>query len=158
MQMSSPSDKTASSYSFYAGTLLICCALLAFEISTVRTINFTIGPSYIFIAISMAMLGLTAAGSLLSLFDLSGFKDRREIVLACLCMVIAAFLVLSDFIGADVKEMLNTELRQAGEAQGLLGIANTLQLKGSLYALRVGALGCAETRVAMPLPKAVAQG
>lgn len=79
-------------------------------------------------------------------------------MLACLCVVIAAFLVLSNFIVADVKEMLNTELRQAGEAKGLLGIANTLLLKGSLYALRVGALGCAETRVAMPLPKAVAQG
>lgn len=54
----------------YLGTFLIAFALLSFELTTVRTINFTVGPSYIFTAIALALLGLSAAGSLVSLIDL----------------------------------------------------------------------------------------
>lgn len=60
------------------GTFLVCLSLLAFEVSTVRTINFAIGPSFIFIAIALAMLGLTAAGSVLSAMNLDAVKVRRE--------------------------------------------------------------------------------
>ncbi len=45
------------------GTFLISFALLSFEITTIRTINFVVGPSYIYSAIALAMLGLSAAGT-----------------------------------------------------------------------------------------------
>ena len=77
----------------YIGTFLICCALLAFEVSSVRTINFAVGPSYIFVAIALAMLGLTAAGSIMSRFDLSKVKFDTGVVLGVLCLCIAALII-----------------------------------------------------------------
>ena len=41
----------------FLGTFLISGALLSFEISAVRTINFIVGPGYIYYAIALAMLG-----------------------------------------------------------------------------------------------------
>ena len=49
--------------SVLCGTFLISFALLSFEITTIRTINFVVGPSYIYSAIALAMLGLSAAGT-----------------------------------------------------------------------------------------------
>ncbi len=140
MRKYSSSEEVSNRFSIISGTFLICFALLAFEVSTVRTINFTIGPSYIFIAISLAMLGLTAAGSLLSLFNLTSIKIRREFVLSGLCVAIAALLVLSHVFIADSKDILNAEIRTAGEAGGLNGIVIALLKNGTLDALRIGLL------------------
>lgn len=132
------SDEITNSFGITLGTFLICCALLAFEVSTVRTINFSIGPSYIFVAISLAMLGLTAAGSLLSLFDLTAIKVKREIVLASLCVAIAVLLVMSNVFVVETKDVLNAEIRRAGEAGGLGNIVLTLLKSGTANALRIG--------------------
>ena len=138
MRKTTDSDWTSNSFGTIIGTFLICCALLAFEVSTVRTINFSIGPSYIFIAISLAMLGLTAAGSLLSLFDLSAIKVRREFVLAGLCVAIAVLLILCQVFVAASKDALNAQVRQAGEAGGLGQIVGVLMMNGTQEALRIG--------------------
>lgn len=138
MKITMDSKSLSSNFWVYLGTFLICCSLLAFEVSTVRTINFAIGPSYIFVAISLAMLGLTAAGSLLSLFDLTAIKARREFVLSLLCVLIAVLLVLSSFYVADTQNMLKAELRQAGELNGLRGVLKALLSNGTQNALHIG--------------------
>ncbi len=121
-----------------AGTFLISCSLLAFEVSTIRAINFAIGPSYIFIAIALAMLGLTAAGSALSLFDLTSSRRTRDRVLGLLCIAIAVLLVLSHVALAASKDTLNAVIREAGIAEGLSGVVGTLFLNGPLHALKIG--------------------
>ena len=122
-----------------SGTFLICCALLAFEISTVRTINFAIGPSYIFIAIALAMMGLTAAGSLLSLIDLNALRLRRAPVLAWLCLMIAGLLIVANILVVNEKSAINELARTAGEANGVSGLINLFLTQSPVSALKVGA-------------------
>jgi spermidine synthase len=108
--------------SLFAGTFLVAFALLAFEINTVRTINFAVGPSLIYLAIALAMLGLSGASSLLSLFDIRAVPVKREILLFWLCVAIAALLVFAHFLAADQKELLNAAVAEAGRANGLRGV------------------------------------
>lgn len=109
-------------FSLYAGTFLVALALLAFEINTVRTINFAVGPSLIYLAIALAMLGLSGASSLLSLFDIRNLPFRRSILLFWFCVAIASLLVLAHFIAADQKAALNALIADAGRANGLGGV------------------------------------
>ncbi len=106
----------------FAGTFLVALALLAFEINTVRTINFAVGPSLIYLAIALAMLGLSGASSLLSLFDIRTLPVRREILLFWLCAAIAVLLVYAHFLAADQKAALNAVVAEAGRANGLKGV------------------------------------
>lgn len=108
--------------SLFAGTFLVAFALLAFEINTVRTINFAVGPSLIYLAIALAMLGLSGASSLLSLFDIRALPVKREILLFWLCIAIAALLVQAHFLAADQKAVLNAAVASAGRADGLRGV------------------------------------
>ena len=121
-----------------AGTFLICCALLAFEVSSLRTINFAIGPSYIFVAISLAMLGLTAAGSLMSRFDLQAVRLPTAAVLAVACALIAVLILGVHVYIAAAKDVINAEIRAAGLAGGNERIFQYLLVQGPLQAARVG--------------------
>ena len=125
-----------------AGTFLICLALLAFELSTVRTINYAIGPSFIYVAIAIAMLGMTAAGSLLSMFDLSALRIERGRALVGACLAIAGLLVASQFLVAAEKAELNRVIAEAGRAGGLGQILPVLLLNGTGAALKVGLFLC----------------
>lgn len=120
------------------GTFLICAALLAFEVSTVRTINFAIGPSYIFVSIALAMLGLTTAGSVLSLFDLSKAKHRRAAILALLCLAIAILLLFAHVAVANAKDSLNDAIRDSGVSHGLDGVVRANLVQGPFHAVRIG--------------------
>ncbi len=113
---------TADRAALFAGTFLVALALLAFEINTVRTINFAVGPSLIYLAIALAMLGLSGASSLLSLFDIRAVPVRREILLFWMCAAIAALLVYAHFLAADQKAALNAAVAEAGRAGGLKGV------------------------------------
>lgn len=99
--LSAPASGVSRGWLF-AGTFLVALALLAFEVATVRTINFTVGPSHIYIAIALAMLGLSGAGSFLSLFNIRAMRLPRETVLFWLCVAIALLLVASHFFVAEV--------------------------------------------------------
>lgn len=122
----------------FSGTFLISFALLAFEISTVRTINFAIGPSFIYVAIAIAMLGLTAAGSFLSMIDLNAVGWRRSRVLFWACLAIALLLVTAHFLVAANKAELNAAIMEAGRRDGLKAILPVLMFKGFGAALKVG--------------------
>lgn len=124
----------------YAGTFLIALALLSFEVSTVRTINFTIGPSFIYFAIALAMLGLSAAGSLLSLIDLEPLRQRRERVLFWTCLAIALLLIATHFLAASEKADHNAAVEAAGRIGGIEAIARELVDLGVSGALTIGAL------------------
>lgn len=128
----------ASRGSLFAGTFLVALALLAFEVATVRTINFTVGPSHIYIAISLAMLGLSGAGSILSLFDLRTTPIPRDRLLFWLCIAIAVLLIGSHLYVAVVKDDLNAAIAEAGRAEGLKGIVRITLGEGFFSALSIG--------------------
>lgn len=122
----------------FAGTFLVSFALLAFEVMTVRTINFTIGPSYIYIAIALAMLGLSGAGSMLSLVNLRAIPFSRERLLFWICIAIALLLLFSHFLAADLKADVNAAVREAGKVEGLSGVVRASVVGGLFSALKVG--------------------
>lgn len=124
----------------FAGTFLIAFSLLAFEISTVRTINFTVGPSFIYFAIALAMLGLSAAGSILSLVDLRRLEAHRTGILFWSSLAIVALLLTTHFVAADAKGHLNAVLEQAGRSRGLQGVVETLVVQSFTSALQIGLL------------------
>ena len=122
----------------FAGTFLVSLALLAFEVMTVRTINFTVGPSYIYIAIALAMLGLSGAGSILSLVNLRALRFPRDQLLFWICVAIALLLLFSHFLAADLKAELNAAVRAAGISEGLPGVVTAGAVGGFVSALKVG--------------------
>lgn len=115
-------DVAADRVGLFAGTFLVALALLSFEINTVRTINFVVGPSLIYLAIALAMLGLSGASSLLSVADIRHLPIRREILLFSLCVAIAGLLVHAHFLAAEQKELLNAVVAEAGRDSGLKGV------------------------------------
>jgi hypothetical protein len=129
-------------YWLFSGTFLISFALLAFEISTVRTISFAVGPSFIYLAIAIAMLGLTSAGSILSMVDLNAVKLERGRVLFWACIAIALLLVAAHFLAAADKADLNQAISAAGRRGGLKAILPVLMFDGSAAALKIGMFLC----------------
>ena len=122
----------------FFGTFLIAFALLSFELTTVRTINFTVGPSYIFTAIALALLGLSAAGSLVSLIDLQSLRTSRDRIFWLACLGIAALLVFSNFLVVDVKESLNATIETAGRTSGFTGAVGVFFVSGLFASLFIG--------------------
>ena len=128
--------------SLCAGTFLICCALLAFEISTVRTIRFVVGPSFIYLAIALAMLGLTAAGSILSVVDLNRYRKQRRVVFFWSCLAIALLLVAAQFLVTSSKAELNALVEAAGHQGGLRAMFPVLLVDGAHEATKIGFFLC----------------
>lgn len=126
--------------SVLCGTFLISFALLSFEITTIRTINFVVGPSNIYSAIALALLGLSAAGSILSLFDIKAKSPNRDRVLFWICVGIAIFLVLCQFLAADVKADINAALEAAGRQDGKWGVLTRLTMQSLSAAVTIGGL------------------
>ncbi|MDH3242954.1 MAG: class I SAM-dependent methyltransferase, partial [Alphaproteobacteria bacterium] len=124
--------------SVLCGTFLISFALLSFEITTVRTINFVVGPTYIYSAIALAMLGLSAAGALFSIVDIKAGSAGRDRVLPWICVGIAVFLVLSQFLVADIKGTIDAALADAGREGGRILVVRTLILQSLPAALKIG--------------------
>ncbi len=122
----------------FLGIFLIAFALLAFELTTVRTINFTVGPSYIFTAIALALLGLSAAGSLVSLVDLELIKTPRDRIFTLGCVCIAGLLIFSNFLTVDVKESLNAAIEAAGRADGSAGAVGVFFVSGLFASILIG--------------------
>jgi len=132
----------ADRISLCAGTFLICFALLAFEISTVRTIRFIVGPSFIYLAIALAMLGLTAAGSILSVVDLNRYRKQRRVVFFWSCLAIALLLVAAQFLVTGSKAELNALVETAGHQGGLRAMFPVLIMDGAHEATKIGFFLC----------------
>ena len=124
----------------FSGTFLIAFTLLSFEVSTVRTITFTLGPSFVYFAIALAMLGLSAAGSLLSVIDLEPLRRRREQLLFWTCLAIALLLLATHLLAASEKADHNAAVEAAGRIGGVTAIAKELVTLGLSEALTIGAV------------------
>ena len=132
---------TSQHYSYrwqFLGTFFISAALLSFEITSIRTLNFTVGTGYIYSAIALAMLGLSSAGSILSLFDLRRVHHYRYRVLFWSCVGIAMLIVLSNVSISEIKAELNEAVARSGKAEGLEGIVRQLTVDSMWAALRIG--------------------
>ncbi len=124
----------------FAGTFLIAFSLLSFEVSTVRTISFAVGPSFIYFAVALAMLGLSAAGSILSLVDLKRWAAKRPGILFWSSLGIVALLLATHLFTADAKQHLNTVLEAAGRSGGTQLVVRTLVLQSLASAVKIGLL------------------
>jgi hypothetical protein len=132
------SFEAAGGCSLVVGTFLLAFAFVSFEITTIRTINFVLGPGYIYFAIAIAMLGFSAAGSILSLADLKFDRASRDLLLVLICVGAAALILLAHFLTSEAKQELNAAVRAAGLKNGFVGAVSTTAAGGLVTALRTG--------------------
>lgn len=107
-----------STRTLYLGTFLLCLALLAFEILSVRTLSFVLGSGYIYFAIALAMLGLSASASLMSLKTFTPSREGQRATLLVACLVLAGTLIATYWSAADIKAEITEAYRAAGSAGG----------------------------------------
>jgi hypothetical protein len=77
------------SYSF-TGTFFMCMSLLAFEIFCARLLAVVVGPYLVLYILALAMLGMSAAASMMSLFDWPPRNTPKNGTLSWLCLLLGA--------------------------------------------------------------------
>ena len=83
MTMKSPTQ----SYSFI-GTFFVCLSLLAFEIFCARLLAVVVGAFLVLFVLALAMLGMSAATSMMSLVDWPKRDTPRNGTLSLLCLLL----------------------------------------------------------------------
>jgi hypothetical protein len=122
------------------GIFLACLGALAFEVISVRTIGFVLGSGYIYFVIALAMLGLSAAGSILSLMNLSTDERRRKVTLFWISICLAISYVATEFIGTALKSNINAHVAKDAAAGGFDAVVLSV-LSGRIWAaIALGAL------------------
>jgi hypothetical protein len=132
------------------GTGLICLGLLAFEILTTRLLSVVIDPSTILYAIAFAMLGMTAATSLMSLRTSESGGLLRPDRLGWVGFALGLSYLAALFLISDFNEAFNGALEQAIDIGGQVLIAETMRatlfgnmaLIGSVLFLPYFLFGC----------------
>lgn len=138
--MSDTAPDRRSHRTLYLGTFLVCLSLLAFEILSVRTLSFVLGSGYIYFAIALAMLGLSAAASLMSLKAFQPSPAEQRQVLLVMCLILAATILASHWGAAMLKDEFNAVLGDAGRREGFDGVVTATIKSGFSGGIRLGAL------------------
>jgi hypothetical protein len=121
------------------GTFLIAFALLFFEVFSTIVMSFVLGSGYIYFVIGIALLGLSAAASIMSVIEVKLDDRQRAFALYWGCTLLAALLVINLVLFALFKEQLNLGIEAAAKASGIGGIVRKI-LSGQLWvALWIGA-------------------
>lgn len=121
------------------GTFLISFAVLAFEITTIRTLNFIVGSQFVYYALAIAMLGLSVAGSVLSCLAFEKWRAPREFLLGSLCIVISISFIVTHFLAVDIKQALVGSISDAGNTGGFYRILQVLAVEGLFAGAKLGA-------------------
>ena len=117
------------------GIFLLCMGLLAYELLCVRILPIVVGPHMVYCVIAMAMLGLSAACTFVTVF---GSIDMRRFYWLCWglsLLFIFIFLTISaysNYINASVWREDNNEL--------ILQFVSTVQNKLFYQAIIIGSL------------------
>jgi hypothetical protein len=100
------------------GTALICGGLLVFQILSTRLLGMVLDGSVIIIAISIAMLGMGVATSLMSLGARRQTRDSWS-RLSWIGMLIGLSYIFSLILTAQMNDQFNTTLEKAVEEGGI---------------------------------------
>ncbi len=121
------------------GTFLIAFALLFFEVFSTIVVSFVLGSGYIYFVIGIAMLGLSAAASVMSI--LSSRMDEAAVArwLYRGCALLALTLIANLLLFVQIKDQLNLGIEAAARLGGLDGIVAKILADQLWMALALGA-------------------
>jgi len=120
------------------GTFLIAFSLLFFEVFSTIVMSFVLGSGYIYFVIGVAMLGLSAAASMMSVLETKLDDRRRALALYWGCALLAALLIVNLVLFVQFKHQINLGVEEAARSGGLSGIVRKI-LSGQLWvALWIG--------------------
>ena len=130
--------------SVYAGTFLISLAILAFEIVTVRTMHFVLGPGYVYFSIAIAMMGLSISGAFFACVSSERWRVPEEYVLLAGCVLTGLSFVACHYLTGDIKEQISKVSASAGPGPdgGLTGIIEALLHQNVTAMTKLGAALC----------------
>lgn len=106
------------------GTFFICFATLFFEILSTRTMSFVLGSAYVYFVIGLAMLGMSAAGSFMSMWEMKSDPEKRAKTLFWASAGLGLSFVFVFLTTTYLKQQLNLGLVQHGTGAGLEGIVS----------------------------------
>lgn len=104
------------------GTFFVALALLLFEVLSARTMSFVLGSGYVYFVIGLAMLGLSAAGSIMSLMRLQFDARRRDLILYWSCVALAVIVLANFLLSAIFKDYVNAISLQQAKGGGFEGV------------------------------------
>jgi hypothetical protein len=122
------------------GTFLLGLALLSFEALSIRTMGFVLGSGYIYFAIALAMLAISAAGSCVSVASWRTDDRTRTEVLFWSCVLLAPLIVGSYYATVWFKEGMNAAFVSEGLQRGFGGAVVALGPARLRQAFALGAL------------------
>jgi hypothetical protein len=105
------------------GVFCLCFALLAFEIISVRALSYILGSGYIYFVLALAMLGLSAAGSLLSIRPVIFTPEGAGRWLAISSMLVALSMLVANVATVSLGATYDAILEAAGHENGRAGVA-----------------------------------
>ena len=121
------------------GTFLVAFSLLFFEVFSTIVMSFVLGSGYIYFVIGIALLGLSAAASVMSVMELKLNERHRALALYWACVLLAALLVVNLILFVQFKQQINFGVEIAAREGGISGIVRKI-LSGQLWvAVWIGA-------------------
>ena len=121
------------------GTFLISFSLLHFQIFSTIVMSFVLGAGYIYFIIGLALLGLSAAASMMSVIEPKLNDRRRALALYWACTLLAVLLVVNLVVVVQFKEQLNVGIASAASESGINGIVRKILSVHLWVALWIGA-------------------
>ena len=103
----------------YRGVFLACLGALFLEVLATRVLAIVQGPETVYYTVAVAMLGMGAAGSLISVIRLSPDEGRARGLATVFCVLASLSVVLLFAFARVLKEVLNTRADASFSVGGL---------------------------------------
>ncbi len=114
-----------------AGTALVCFGLLVYEILSTRLLSVVLEGHLVVFAIALAMLGMGAATSIMSLRASSVAEARRDRVLSLMAMILGLSYLIGLFLLVLTTGYANAALEDAMDAGGFTALIEAI--RGSMF-------------------------
>jgi hypothetical protein len=121
------------------GTFLVAFSLLFFEVFSTIVMSFVLGAGYIYFIIGIALLGLSAAASMMSVIAPKLNDRRRALALYWACILLAILLVINLILVVQFKQEINFGIELAAREGGIKGIVRKLLSAHLWVAVWIGA-------------------
>lgn len=132
---------SAMRFRVFAGTFVLCMGLLVYEIFCSRVLTVVLGPQMVFVALALAMLGLSSAASVMSLMraaDPDPFRRDRRVSRLCVVLGLGTLALLLGLRWFDAYVDEGLEAAIAGG--GVDGLMKYYQSHAVAHSMLIGLL------------------
>lgn len=110
-----------------AGTALVCFGILVYEILSTRLLSVVLEPNLIIFSIALAMLGMGAATSMMSLTAWPAVNSEKDRSLSWTATVLGVSYLLSLMILVLINDHFSSVIKAAMDAGGLAALVKTIR-------------------------------